>query len=713
MNIRMSTKGKRPLRSLTPSDKIHAIQRIHDGESKASVARDIGVPESTLRGWCKNEDKLRFMSRQTDKLTADSLTEKLGASGAMLGGPPEKRQKMDSGSVPFNYSTKIKYDEVVYKRSPLNGIEYCSTKSLSELGFNGLPSDYMAFSGAVKNKVYGADISRQGDPAIAAISPLTSLSHLSGLSGLAQSPLAISFNELTSNLNLLAQLNPGLAAMSGLNGLAATASTLRNVKTKLQPQQSPRSESGERQQGLSVKNWAKQKSPTPNSSENVNYGLNLCSNDNNENKMKSIVPSVGNSVPSITSLSDDPLLYWLKSQQAMLGLGNVYPPPTVPPVGASSPPMRSSTPQQSAKLHINVPLNASAAVTSSSTPSASLDDKNTAWYNWCKALGASLNSLAPATPAVIHGGSMLKQSPPSSNVNISTNIETSSASNDSTQKTHLENILFNQLTKNIDSSPIESTTSVDNNHSNDIKHVDSLTNPEDLSAKTITTPFGPSSPIHLRPVANTSPHPNTEESLVRTPAHSPYEQSNVNHPSSPFYNEGEEDGVTNMADCKDVLDNLLYKINNNPSVASLSKATTPTSEGPDRDGCYSESNDTYISDHNQNSSEDNTNNNHSNKTDEEERFKVLEFKVTEYKDSEAIKHGEKFLKWLENCSDPRITATHLMQLRVLISALKSNFDTKVENSVEDVRKGFSECCNEYAVNALEDNNRINKIRRRK
>lgn len=35
-----------------------AIRRVHDGESKAAVARDIGVPESTLRGWCKSEHKI-------------------------------------------------------------------------------------------------------------------------------------------------------------------------------------------------------------------------------------------------------------------------------------------------------------------------------------------------------------------------------------------------------------------------------------------------------------------------------------------------------------------------------------------------------------------------------------------------------------------------------------------------------------------------------
>ncbi|KAL1500751.1 hypothetical protein ABEB36_006197 [Hypothenemus hampei] len=51
--------GKRPLRQLTPKEKLAAIDRVSKGgESKASVARDIGVPESTLRGWCKNSTKI-------------------------------------------------------------------------------------------------------------------------------------------------------------------------------------------------------------------------------------------------------------------------------------------------------------------------------------------------------------------------------------------------------------------------------------------------------------------------------------------------------------------------------------------------------------------------------------------------------------------------------------------------------------------------------
>ncbi|EDV93880.1 protein distal antenna-related [Drosophila grimshawi] len=94
MNIRMSTRGKRPLRNLTPNDKVRAIQRIHNGETKASVSRDIGVPESTLRGWCKNEQKLRFMCRQ---LGTDSMPG--------LASPPEKRAKFELQLLPPKFAT--------------------------------------------------------------------------------------------------------------------------------------------------------------------------------------------------------------------------------------------------------------------------------------------------------------------------------------------------------------------------------------------------------------------------------------------------------------------------------------------------------------------------------------------------------------------------------------------------------------------------------
>lgn len=92
----MSAKsGKRPLRSLSAHEKLDAIRRVHDGESKASVARDIGVPESTLRGWCKNEDKISYLSRQSSPETDESLEAQI------------KKPKMDDiSSQPYNLSLK-------------------------------------------------------------------------------------------------------------------------------------------------------------------------------------------------------------------------------------------------------------------------------------------------------------------------------------------------------------------------------------------------------------------------------------------------------------------------------------------------------------------------------------------------------------------------------------------------------------------------------
>ncbi|KAF6204038.1 hypothetical protein GE061_002378 [Apolygus lucorum] len=50
-------------RQLSIDQKLEAIRRVTDlGETKASVSRMYGVPESTLRGWCKNKDKLVFLS---------------------------------------------------------------------------------------------------------------------------------------------------------------------------------------------------------------------------------------------------------------------------------------------------------------------------------------------------------------------------------------------------------------------------------------------------------------------------------------------------------------------------------------------------------------------------------------------------------------------------------------------------------------------------
>ncbi|XP_024935979.1 protein distal antenna [Cephus cinctus] len=109
--------GKRPLRALSASEKMDAIQRVHEGESKASVARDIGVPESTLRGWCKSEHKIRGMARNSSTPDSEAhspasssgtnMAAALASATANLSsedeGPSTKKLKMDHLSAGSSY----------------------------------------------------------------------------------------------------------------------------------------------------------------------------------------------------------------------------------------------------------------------------------------------------------------------------------------------------------------------------------------------------------------------------------------------------------------------------------------------------------------------------------------------------------------------------------------------------------------------------------
>jgi transposase-like protein len=51
--------GKRKHTSYTVEQKLNAIQRIRNGMTKAALARELDVPESTLRGWVRDEEKLK------------------------------------------------------------------------------------------------------------------------------------------------------------------------------------------------------------------------------------------------------------------------------------------------------------------------------------------------------------------------------------------------------------------------------------------------------------------------------------------------------------------------------------------------------------------------------------------------------------------------------------------------------------------------------
>lgn len=602
-----SNKGKRPLRHLTAGDKIDAIQRIHDGESKASVARDIGVPESTLRGWCKNEQKLRYMSQQSGpdcKLSVEKLTEKMADDAAlaaaavgMLSGPPEKRQKLDS-SLPLNFTTngKLKYDDLGYKRrNSLNAaLDFSGNndKGLGPLSFNGLgQSDYSAYktssdlsamNGKSKDyslKGFGADLSKVNDPtkadmSMAAISPLTSLSHLSGMSGLAQSPLGLSFNEIASNLNLIAQLNnqSNLNSVAGLSSLgnASPSNGLRNVRSKPLSSHTSRTEA-EKSQNLTVKNLAKlQQKGT--SLDHIGLGLDMM-----DKAKKPATASLGRDAPV-----DDTLWYWLKSQQAMLGLNNLY---SAMPSAAS--PQRSSPMQHLQPHQPIIPIStatpppiSTTPQTPSSTPSGASDDtKNSSWFwQWYKTFGSSLmndkqNTIYNSKPYV--------------------------------------NILYSQLTKDSPNSAPPSTDIINNNN------IDMNNKPEDLSCPNVKneTPE-PEDPIDSPPPTEDEPKSIAEPEFLPSPV--------------PFVKQEESDKNA-TENVKTVLDNLLYNNNNNTS---------------------------------------NSNNNNNNNDD----YKSVSEESDCSGPSEALEHGEKFLKWLETCSDPSITAMQVMQFRTLLNSIKSSAD---------------------------------------
>jgi transposase-like protein len=105
---------KRQLQQFSVQDKLDAIQRVNEGESKASVARDIGVPESTLRGWCKSEEKLRnscdnenrhsptaaSLAALADNITANGSLD-LAAKRPRLSDPPAKEAEVDSEALWF------------------------------------------------------------------------------------------------------------------------------------------------------------------------------------------------------------------------------------------------------------------------------------------------------------------------------------------------------------------------------------------------------------------------------------------------------------------------------------------------------------------------------------------------------------------------------------------------------------------------------------
>lgn len=634
-------KGKRPVRHLSATEKISAIQRIHDGESKASVARDIGVPESTLRGWCKNEDKLRTMSRQLppidSKTGLEQLTEKMSedlaavAASGLLGngrGPPEKRQKLNHYGNSCN--SKVKFENINFdsSRNALSAID-----PMTSLGYNGLSqNDFNAFKAnndfqspvSKTSKSYGNGYKNynndaaKNDLSMNAINTLTNFSHLTGLP---QSTFGMGFNEIAANLTLAAHLH--LNSLSGLVSNGSSTSNvnnnLRNVRQRSSSNSSPRTGAdGERGQILTVKHLSKlqQKSTDVNAMDLVD-------------KQKKI-PVNPNEFPS------DDSCYWLQQQQSA---GNLYSLPTGSSPKRASPVNSCTNSRNSNNYNVNnsfqaspstsglllrstPPLNSFPPQTTSTTPPGLTDDSKFAQaFQWYKSLGIffnnssiqlAANQAAAAVLAASNGTGMNSERP---------TCTVTSATIKKEKVPTYENILYSQLTK--DTPTLTPSNSTDPS--------DPSNKPEDLSqAKPNVNGYE-----QAHNMSSTTTNANSASVIIK---------SESNESSPEVLRTQDTPSPLDVAECKvsiltdtnsnvlKILDKMLFNV-------ADGKSKNINEEGMNGDTAASSLESSDGSD------------------------SVNDF-------NEAIRHGVLFLKWLESCSNPSITAMQVMQFRTLINCLK-------------------------------------------
>ncbi|XP_061729205.1 protein distal antenna-like [Cydia pomonella] len=240
----------------------------------------VRTPESTLRGWCKNEDKLRYMtsrlsSPDTDKSSDTEPLEKRARteSPAATSPAPLPHAGLDlSAPAPAPAPAHAPHPS-----PPIDAPVELTTRRADPAPAPPSPRD--------RRPDPGASVS------MSAISPLSGLAHLPGL---AHSHLGLSFNEIATNLTLLAQLNPGISALSAQPASRA----LRSVRSPKPAHNGV----------LNLNEPSKHRSKTHHYSHSDPYSR-------HSSKSSHHVSSTTANQPV-----DDSLWYWLKTQQAMLDL---------------------------------------------------------------------------------------------------------------------------------------------------------------------------------------------------------------------------------------------------------------------------------------------------------------------------------------------------------------------------------------------------------
>ena len=123
--------SQRRTKILTNEEKIEAIKRVLSGERKAQVAQDIKVPESTLRGWCKNATKYEMQGGSKSNVIGKVMDAPTAAESprAMVWIPKEifkscmALQSSESAATPYCNVSGL-YEGLTFIREP----EYTKNK---------------------------------------------------------------------------------------------------------------------------------------------------------------------------------------------------------------------------------------------------------------------------------------------------------------------------------------------------------------------------------------------------------------------------------------------------------------------------------------------------------------------------------------------------------------------------------------------------------
>ena len=116
-----------PKRKLfTVHEKLQILDRIRNGETRTRICKEFGLAESTLRGWIKEEDKLRSFADTVDG--PDALKRKRAKTAqdpALDSGLYDWFVKARADGVPVSGPIALQQDEKIAQQ--LHGPDHTST----------------------------------------------------------------------------------------------------------------------------------------------------------------------------------------------------------------------------------------------------------------------------------------------------------------------------------------------------------------------------------------------------------------------------------------------------------------------------------------------------------------------------------------------------------------------------------------------------------